>query len=150
MPGVTVSKVAFAAMKAFTPQESTAPQIPLQEPQLWPVEPRFWLVPCSKASTPQDKTEPLTPQFLSFLEDLPTFSDLSAYFRNDGEAVKDKDGEPVLKDKACDVAVIKAGGARRAEAPEELKDEDTIVALRMALRIALRSARKTRAPLGHR
>jgi len=107
MPGVSVSKVAFAAMKAFTPQEPTSSQISLQEPQFWPVEPRFWLVPSSissKAVTPQDKTEPLTPQFLSFVEDIPTFSELSAYFRSDGGSVKDEEivfsepEEPVPRD----------------------------------------------------
>jgi len=61
-----VSKVAFAAMKAFTPQGFTASQTP-----------------------PQDKTDPLTQQLLSCIEDIVIFSDLSAYFRSDGEEVKD-------------------------------------------------------------
>jgi len=58
------------------------------------VEPRFWLVPSSKAIKPQDKTELVTPQFFSFVEDIPTFSDLSAYFGSDSEAAKDKDFAP--------------------------------------------------------
>jgi len=55
MPGVTVSKQVFAAMRAFTPQEPTASHAP-----------------------PQDKTQALEPQSFFWSEDLPTFSDFCA------------------------------------------------------------------------
>jgi len=68
MPGVSVSKVAYAAMKAFTPQESAVSH-----------------------SLPQDKTQPPTPQFLAVFDDIPTLADFPSFFKGDGDAVKDKE-----------------------------------------------------------